>query len=98
MRKRIFGVLLAFAITSVLTAQQQQIVWSSDEKPIFDELRTLRSLSDDVRVGTTKRLALAIRKLPDVPNKMQLARGLASLATEGDFGRDTLQEVTTTLE
>ena len=62
-----------------------------------EALGKLRSLPDDVRATTTKRLALDIRKLPDVPNKLRLARGLASLATEGDFGRDTLQEVTTTL-
>ncbi len=31
------------------------------------------------------------------PNKLRLANGLASLSTEGDFGRDTLQEVATTL-
>ena len=31
-------------------------------------------------------------------NKLELASSLADLATEGDFGRDTLQEVTVTLE
>ena len=30
-------------------------------------------------------------------NKLNLASGLANFSTEGDFGRDTLQEVTTTL-
>ena len=63
----------------------------------MDQLRTLRKLDDTVRAGTTKDLALQIRKLPVVPNKLKLAEGLAGLATEGDFGRDTLQEVTTTL-
>jgi thiol-disulfide isomerase/thioredoxin len=48
-------------------------------------------------VQTTKDLALQIRRLPVVPNKLRLAEGLANLSTEGDFGRDTLQEVTTTL-
>jgi peroxiredoxin len=57
----------------------------------------LRALPDDVRAKTTKDLALKIRALPVVPNKLRLANGLASLSTEGDFGRDTLQEVTTTL-
>jgi peroxiredoxin len=32
-----------------------------------------------------------------VPNKLTLAVALANLSTEGDFGHDTLQEVTTTL-
>jgi peroxiredoxin len=32
-----------------------------------------------------------------VPNKLTLAVALANLSTEGDFGKDTLQEVTTTL-
>jgi peroxiredoxin len=79
------------------SAQQKQPAWSETEKPIVEALGKLRSLPDDVRTTTTKRLALDIRKLPDEPNKLRLARGLASLATEGDFGRDTLQEVTTTL-
>jgi len=35
--------------------------------------------------------------LPVTPNKLRLAGDLANLSTEGDFGRDTLQEVATTL-
>ncbi len=45
----------------------------------------------------TRQLALDIRQLPDPTVRLNLADGLANLATEGDFGRDTLQEVTTTL-
>ena len=45
----------------------------------------------------TKQLALDIRQLPTAQNKLRLANGLANLSTEGDFGRDTLQEVATTL-
>ena len=37
------------------------------------------------------------KQLP-LQSKLGLASSLANLATEGDFGRDTLQEVTTTLE
>jgi len=62
-----------------------------------EQLRGLRQLDDAVRAHTTKELALQIRTLPAVPNKLQLAGWLAGLSTEGDFGRDTLQEVTTTL-
>src|SRR4030095_16135742 len=54
-------------------------------------------LPDDVRARTTKQLALDIRALPKTPHKLALASALANLSTEGDFGRDTLQEVTTTL-
>lgn len=79
-----------------LTAQQK-IVWSDQEKPILDQIKSLRSLDDAVRARTTKDLALQIRALPAVPNKITLAVALANLSTEGDFGHDTLQEVTTTL-
>ena len=79
-------------------AQKQEVVWSDQEKPIAEQIKQLRSLPDDVRATTTRDLALKIRALPSVPNKLRLAMGLASRATEGDFGRDTLQEVTTTLE
>jgi peroxiredoxin len=76
---------------------QDKTVWSEQEKPIVEQLHGLRKLDDTVRVHTTKDLALQIRQLPIVPNKLQLAGALAGLSTEGDFGRDTLQEVTTTL-
>jgi peroxiredoxin len=61
------------------------------------KIRELRRLPDDVRACTTKELALTIRALPASANKVRLANGLANLSTEGDFGRDTLQEVATTL-
>jgi peroxiredoxin len=85
-----FGVQLA-------GAQQKEVVWSADEKPIADQIHGLRGLADDVRAGTTKELALKIRKLPATENKLRLAVGLAGLSTEGDFGHSTLQEVATTL-
>jgi peroxiredoxin len=78
-------------------AQKQPIVWSAQEKPIADQIHGLRQLSDDVRAGVTKQLALQIRQLPVTPNKLRLAVGLANLSTEGDFGHDTLQGVATTL-
>src|ERR1700688_4980241 len=80
-----------------LYAQEQKVVWSSQEKPLAEKIRGLRGLPDDVRARTTKNLALEIRQLPALPNKLRLANDLASLSTEGDFGRDTLQEVATTL-
>jgi peroxiredoxin len=90
--------LLMFCLTAFLSAQDKdKTVWSDQEKPIVEQLRGLRKLDDTARVQTTKNLALQIRQLPVVPNKLRLAEGLANLSTEGDFGRDTLQEVTTTL-
>ena len=76
---------------------QDKTVWSDQEKPIVEQIHGLRKLDDAVRARTTNDLALQIRQLPAVPNKLRLATGLANLSTEGDFGHDTLQEVTTTL-
>src|ERR1035437_3201078 len=87
-----------FVMSAVFVwAQKQEIVWSAQEKPIAEQMHGLRQLSDDVRAGVTKQLALQIRQLPATPNKLRLAVGLANLSTEGDFGHDTLQEVATTL-
>ena len=80
-----------------LRAQEQKVVWSPQEKPIADQIAKLRSLPDDVRARTTKKLAIDIRQLPATPNKLSLANHLAMLSTEGDFGHDMLQEVATTL-
>jgi peroxiredoxin len=87
---------LLILIAGALPAQEK-VVWSDQEKPIVEQLHTLRKLDDAVRARTTKDLALRIRRLPTVPNKLRLAGALAGLSTEGDFGTDTLQEVTTTL-
>ena len=86
-----------FVLFSLSICAQEKIVWSEQEKPIVEQIRGLRKLDDTVRARTTKDLAAQIRQLPVVPNKLRLAGALANLSTEGDFGRDTLQEVTTTL-
>jgi thiol-disulfide isomerase/thioredoxin len=78
-------------------AQNGAPAWTKEETQIREKIRTLRSLADDVRAKTTKQLALDIRALPKTFYKVSLAAGLANLSTEGDFGKDTLQEVTTTL-
>lgn len=96
---RHFAVLIS-SIILLLAASlpaQEKTVWNAQEQPIVDQIKTLRKLDDTVRAQTTKKLALQIRQLPVVPNKRKLASALANLSTEGDFGRDTLQEVTTTL-
>ena len=82
---------------SSLRGQEQKIVWSEREKTIAGQIGGLRALPDDVRARTTKNLALEIRQLPITPNKLRLANSLAMLSTEGDFGREMLQEVATTL-
>ena len=82
----------------LVAAQDKKIVYTPQEQAVADQLRGLRGLDDTVRAHTTKELALQIRALPPVPNKLRLIAGLSGLSTEGDFGRDTLQEVTTTLE
>jgi peroxiredoxin len=93
--------LCAASITLFFSAdarsQGQPIVWSNQEKPILEDIRNLRKLSEGTRAKTTKQLALKIRQLPGGMNKDRLATTLASLATEGNLGKDTLQEVATTL-
>jgi len=86
-----------FICPGEVRAQAQKIVWNDQEKPILEQMRTLRKLPEDERARTTKQLALQIRRLPAALNKVRLATNLASLSTEGDLGQDTLQEVATTL-
>ena len=88
--------LIVLALCTCLAAQEK-VVWSEQERPIAEQIKGLRKLDDATRARTTKDLALRIRQLSAVPNKLRLAGALAELSTEGDFGRDTLQEVTTTL-
>jgi peroxiredoxin len=85
-------------LATYVSAQKQQIAWTDQERPIAEQISKLRSLPDDVRGKTQRDLALKISALPASPNKLRLAMGLAGRATEGDFGRDSLQEVTTTLQ
>lgn len=75
-------------------AQQGQ---SGPEKPILEQLGKLRSMPDEERSLATRALAMQIRSLPAGPRKVGIAESLANLSTEGDFGRQTLQEVATTL-
>lgn len=93
-RSILLGILILLTIG---ISAQEKTVWSEQEKPIVAQIKTLRQLDDTTRARVTKELALQIRQLPVVPNKLKLAGALANLSTEGDFGRDTLQEVTTTL-
>jgi peroxiredoxin len=96
-RSRRAAVAAAAFILCAAAALAQTIAWSAREKPIADQVGGLRQLPDDVRARVTKELALQIRQLPKESKKIALAGMLANLSTEGDFGRDTLQEVATTL-
>ena len=88
---------LLLTAAATLCGQGRQIVWSEREKPIMEQMRKLRSLSDEERPGVTRRLAQEIRELPAAPNREMLAESLANLVTEGDPGRETLQAVAGTL-
>jgi peroxiredoxin len=95
--KLAFALVALIAFVPQLASAQKEVVWSADEKPLAEQIDGLRGLADDVRAGTTKDLALKIRKLPATENRLRLAVGLAGLSTEGDFGHAALQEVATTL-
>src|SRR2546430_11000509 len=95
--KRIVFALVSLLATVVIAAPIRAQQTTKTEAAIVEQIRHLRSLPDDVRARTTKQLALDIRGLPKTSHKLSLANALANLATEGDFGHDTLQEVTTTL-
>ena len=97
-RVSLFIVVFILCLCGIAQSQPAKPDLPPKEKAIADQIRKLRSLPDDVRAKTTKQLALDIRQLESSsPNKLNLASGLANYSTEGDFGRDTLQEVTTTL-
>ncbi len=82
---------------SAVLAQTSAPVPGDLHKSIVQRLRGLRKLPDNERARVTRQLALDIRQLPTPAERLGLASGLAGLATEGDFGHDTLQEVADTL-
>ncbi len=96
MRAALLAAAALFAGALTLRAQNR-IVWNDEEKPIVEQLRGLRSLNDAERGKATLQLAMRIRQLGAAAHKEPLAEQLANLATEGDAGQDTLQEVATTL-
>jgi peroxiredoxin len=89
--------LILFLVSAAMISAQDKIVWSDAEKPVVEQLHGLRKLPDTERQTVTRRLALQIRRLPTASNRTALSEHLASLATEGDPGPGTLQEVATTL-
>jgi peroxiredoxin len=89
--------LLLLASLFVAISVSAQNAGGGSAASISGRIRQLRDLHDDERAGATKQLALDIRRLPNDAKKLELAVGLASRATEGDFGEGTLQEVAVTL-
>ncbi|HLK14801.1 MAG TPA: TlpA disulfide reductase family protein [Fimbriimonadaceae bacterium] len=85
-----------FALGSI-GAQGNRWQMTPEEQAIMTTMGKLRDTPDDQRGAVTKELALRIRKLPTGGKRAALAYSLANLATEGDFGHSTLQEVATTL-
>ena len=94
MSRNSFVVLIMASATLASSWAQQD---PSGEKAIESHLKGLRGLPDDSRGAATRKLALEIRRLPPGASKLGLAVELSNLATEGDFGRDTLQQVVNTL-
>lgn len=80
-----------FGLSAPLRAQ------TGEHKAIMERIEHLRDTPDAERGEVTRKLAIQIRSIEDIGARLSLAAGLASLATEGDFGQKTLQEVATTL-
>lgn len=78
-------------------AQERPSAYSPTEQVIVEGIKSLRDTPDTERGPKTTTLAFEIRTLQQGPNKLRLAEGLATLSTEGDFGRQTLQTVADTL-
>lgn len=85
---------LRSALLTVLLAIGAALCLGGQGDPVSARIRNLRSLPDEARAVETKSLAREIAGMPASSSKVSLASGLANLATEGDFGRDTLQAVT----
>ncbi len=87
------SLLAVFTIAFALSAQSP----TQSAKDIQDKIKTLRSLDDATRTRVTRELTAGINAL-QTKDRLSLASSLTNLSTEGDFGRDTLQGVTTMLE
>ncbi len=81
-----------------LAQQRPEPKPTEQERPIQSAMKLLRQMEDQERAQVTLRLAREIRALPATSlYRLNFASGLANLATEGDFGRKTLEEVAETL-
>ncbi len=88
---------LVLAVPRPAHAADSEPVYSAEQKPIADDIGHLRSVPDEARGAATRDIAMRIRQLPASSNRLRLAVELASLSTEGDFGRTTLDQVAATL-
>jgi peroxiredoxin len=93
----VLGCLVNAAPWQTARAADNEPTFSAEQKPLADDIGHLRSVPDDARGAATRDLAMRIRQLPASSNKLRLAIELASLSTEGDFGRATLDPVAATL-
>lgn len=85
------GAVLLFLLCGAAAAQ-------TSVAEIAAKIKSLRQVPDEKRGAVTRQLAADIRALPaTAPERNGLAQSLANLSTEGDFGKDTLQEVASTL-
>ena len=82
---------------AAMALRAQPSAGSKESKIIESQIRGLRSLPDDIRAVNTRQIATEIRALPKGAERVSLAVALSNLSTEGDFGRDTLQDVAATL-
>jgi peroxiredoxin len=96
-RSAVLWIALAAFAPAFLFAQQNKPALTHREQAIADQLKVLRQVPDSKRGKITAHLALKIHKLPKTDARLGLADALANLSTEGDFGRQTLQEVANTL-
>jgi peroxiredoxin len=88
-----FRLISALILIGAAVCAQQ----ANPAEAIRQRIHGLRALADDRRTMETKKLALEIRALPDHNGALPLAVALSNLATEGDFGRDTLHAVEETV-
>lgn len=85
--------ILCVSVSALLLASATLLVGQASEKEITNQLRNLRSLSEQDRPAATAKLAAQIHALPGGPGKLHLADALSGLSTEGDAGQETIQAV-----
>ncbi len=91
------GTLTAICFVRFSMAQTARAQQSPEQAAIVKQMSGLRDVPDDKRGAVTRQLALDIRALKQPGVRVGLAYSLANLATEGDFGKQALQEVAATL-
>jgi peroxiredoxin len=84
-------------LTSRSVGAEDDEHWTDGQKPLAEQLRTLRDVDDRARPAAMLDLAQKIQRLPASANKLRLGLELASKSTEGDFGRPTIQATATCL-